>query len=75
MVRTKPGNFIKEYNRINVAITRSKHGLVIICNAANLARDAKWKSLLEEHKANVVDGVVGAQQWVNKQRQLYLQHN
>ena len=33
MVRTKPGNFIKEYNRINVAITRAKHALVIIGNA------------------------------------------
>ena len=36
MVRTKPGNFIKEYNRINVAITRAKHGLVIIGKASNL---------------------------------------
>jgi len=61
MVRTKPGNFIQEYNRINVAITRAKHGLVIIGNAANLARDQKWASLLHEHKENVVDGIQGAE--------------
>ena len=41
MVRTKPGNFIQEYNRINVAITRAKHGLVIIGNAKNLEKDPK----------------------------------
>ena len=39
MVRTKPGKFIKEYNRINVAITRAKHGLVIVGDARNLAKD------------------------------------
>lgn len=65
MVRTKPGNFIKEYNRINVAITRAKHGLVIIGDANNLRRDPKWERLLHEHSENVVDGVVGAHNWLN----------
>ena len=49
MVRTTPGNFIQEYNRINVAITRARHGLVIIGNANNLSRDPKWNRLLHEH--------------------------
>ena len=61
MVRTKPGAFIQEYNRINVAITRAKHGLVIVGNARNLSRDQKWASLLRTFKANIVDGVGGAQ--------------
>ena len=72
MVRTRPGNFIQEYNRINVAITRARHGLVIIGNATNLARDPKWARLLHEHEDSVVDGVVGAEEWMNRQKVQYL---
>ena len=72
MVRTKPSNFIKEYNRINVAITRARHGLVIIGNAANLRRDEKWARLLQEHSDSVVDGVAGAEVWLNLQKVIYL---
>ena len=68
MVRTQPGNFIQEYNRINVAITRAKHGLVIVGNAKNLSRDKKWARLLETFKENTVDGIVGARQWVQNQK-------
>lgn len=60
MVRTKPGNFIKEYNRINVGITRAKHGLIIIGSAKCLSRDPKWQHLLNRHQANIVNGVKGA---------------
>lgn len=67
MVRTKPSNFIKEFNRINVGITRAKHGLVIIGNADNLRRDPKWTSLLQHHQDNVVDGVAGAKRWIEQQ--------
>jgi len=59
MVRTNPGAFIQEYNRINVAITRAKHGLVIVGNARNLLRDQKWASLLHTFKDNIVDGIAG----------------
>ena len=31
-VRTTPNKFMTDYNRINVAITRAKHGLVIVGN-------------------------------------------
>ena len=72
MVRTKPGNFIQEYNRINVAITRAKHGLVIVGNARNLSRDQKWATLLRTYEANIVDGIVGVQQWINRQKVDYL---
>ena len=59
-VRTKPGEFISEYNRINVAITRAKHGLVIVGNARTLAKDPKWASLLKMHPGCKVDGIRGA---------------
>ena len=69
MVRTKPGSFIHEYNRINVALTRAKHGLVVIGNENNLRKDEKWNKLLDEHKDNVVNGTIGAQLWVNKNKE------
>ena len=64
MVRTKPGNFIQEYNRINVAITRAKHGLVIIGKASNLRNEPGWDRLLREHEANVVSGIKGFRDWI-----------
>lgn len=66
MVRTKPGNFIAEYNRINVGITRARHGLVIIANKRNLAKDPKWAQLLHDHRDRVVDGVAGAERWMQQ---------
>ena len=68
MVRTKPGAFIQEYNRINVAITRAKHGLVIVGNARNLSRDQKWASLLQTFESNIVDGIAGVEEWINRQK-------
>ena len=72
MVRTKPGNFIQEYNRINVAITRAKHGLVIVGKADNLRKDEKWAQLLDAFKDNTVNGIDGARQWVQRQKVDYL---
>ena len=42
MVRTSPGGFVRDANRINVGITRAKHGLVIVGNYDALAEDYKW---------------------------------
>ena len=50
MVRTRSGTFIKEQNRINVGITRAKHGLVIIGNAKALMKDENWANLLTEKR-------------------------
>ena len=41
-VRTKPGSFISEHKRINVALTRAKHGLVIFGNKKMLIEDETW---------------------------------
>ena len=64
MVRTKAGNFVKEKNRINVGITRAKHGLIIVGNAAALSKEANWKKLLVEKASNVVTGLEGAKKWI-----------
>lgn len=67
MVRTSPGEFIKEYNRINVGITRAKHGLVIVGNARTLRQDKDWASVLQAKAGNVVLGLKGAKNWINQQ--------
>ena len=63
-VRTSGGEFLREYNRINVAITRAKHGLVIVGNKKALEKEEKWAKLLEMRKENVVNGYEGARRWV-----------
>ena len=63
-VRTSPGEFLTEYNRINVAITRAKHGLVIVGHAKTLAKDPKWAKLLRMHPGCMVDGILGAKKWI-----------
>ena len=55
---------MREYNRINVAITRAKHGLVIVGNKKALEKEEKWAKLLEMRKENVVNGYEGARRWV-----------
>lgn len=64
MVRTKAGTFVKEQNRINVGITRAKHGLVIVGNAAALSKEPNWERLLTEKASNVVTGLNGAKKWI-----------
>lgn len=38
--------FLTDYRRINVALTRAKHGMIIVGNAATLIHDPKWRTLL-----------------------------
>ena len=49
-VRTTPGKFISDYQRINVALTRAQHGLVIFGNQQNLEKDKMWRYMLSYHK-------------------------
>jgi regulator of nonsense transcripts 1 len=44
----KKGNigFLENEKRINVALTRAKHGLIIVGNAETLRADPKWTILL-----------------------------
>lgn len=72
MVRTKSGTFVQDQNRINVGITRAKHGLVIIGSAKALRKEANWAHLLDKKAENVVTGVKEAKQWINKSIQNHL---
>ena len=67
MVRTSSGSIVQEKNRINVGITRARHGLVIVGNAKILKREANWSRLLTEKAANVVQGFQGAKKWIKQE--------
>lgn len=70
MVRTKNGNFIDDKRRINVALTRARHGLVIVGDADNLKQSSPdWKILLKEMKNHVVSGLQDAKDRVDKYRE------
>ncbi|KAL4242825.1 hypothetical protein ABKN59_011535 [Abortiporus biennis] len=40
--------FLKSSNRINVALSRAKHGLYILGNASNLRKNSTWSTILDE---------------------------
>ncbi|KAI0261395.1 hypothetical protein BC834DRAFT_478813 [Gloeopeniophorella convolvens] len=40
--------FLKSSNRINVALSRAKHGLYILGNASNLRKNETWSKVLDE---------------------------
>jgi senataxin len=42
--------FLKEWQRLNVAITRAKYALWIVGNSLTLQKDAEWKELLDYSK-------------------------
>ncbi|KAL1734067.1 hypothetical protein EV714DRAFT_203327 [Schizophyllum commune] len=46
-----PIGFLKVVNRINVALSRAKHGQYILGNAANLRHNATWSKILDEMEA------------------------
>ncbi|TFY69868.1 hypothetical protein EVG20_g2978 [Dentipellis fragilis] len=40
--------FLKSINRINVALSRAKHGLYVLGNSANLVQNATWAKVIRE---------------------------
>ncbi|KAF8997694.1 hypothetical protein BDQ17DRAFT_1428824 [Cyathus striatus] len=40
--------FLKSSNRINVALSRAKHGMYILGNASNLRKNKTWSTILDE---------------------------
>ncbi|KXN82335.1 NFX1-type zinc finger-containing protein 1 [Leucoagaricus sp. SymC.cos] len=43
--------FLKSPNRINVALSRAKHGLYVLGNASNLRQNPTWSTILDEMEA------------------------
>lgn len=54
--------FLDNGRRINVALTRAKHGLIIIGNVNTLSTDPNWRALIEfmRDRDTVVEGFEGA---------------
>ncbi|KIY53920.1 hypothetical protein FISHEDRAFT_54900 [Fistulina hepatica ATCC 64428] len=48
--------FLKSSNRINVALSRAKHGCYILGNAANLRQNPTWATVLEEMESQDLIG-------------------
>ncbi|KAI0316338.1 AAA domain-containing protein [Amylostereum chailletii] len=44
--------FLKSSNRINVALSRAKHGMFILGNASNLRQNPTWKTILDDMEAH-----------------------
>jgi len=54
--------FLENYRRINVALTRAQHGLIIIGNAETLSTNEKWQTLISYFRVtgSYVEGVQAA---------------
>jgi superfamily I DNA and/or RNA helicase len=39
--------FLNSYRRLNVALTRAQHGLIIVGNRETLSSDKNWKHLID----------------------------
>jgi superfamily I DNA and/or RNA helicase len=42
--------FLRNKKRINVALTRAQHGLIIAANLETLSKDKNWEALLEKQE-------------------------
>jgi len=51
-VRTNAVGFLNDERRLNVAITRARHGIIICGNSYLLMREKNWRNLIEFYKAN-----------------------
>jgi superfamily I DNA and/or RNA helicase len=50
--------FLVDKRRMNVAITRPKHFLMLVGNSSTLSRDPQWKALVEYCSTEIANGFV-----------------
>jgi len=58
--------FLTEFERINVALTRAKHGLIIVADVDTLKVNKKWKEVLQTMNGQIVSGFNGAKRWIEE---------
>jgi len=47
-VRTHEVGFLRSYQRVNVALTRAKHCLIVCISGRSLTKDKTWQSLIDD---------------------------
>ncbi|KAG2375257.1 hypothetical protein C9374_009880 [Naegleria lovaniensis] len=51
-VRSEGLGFLTDYRRMNVAITRAKHGLIVVCNSKQLNNSPLWREFIAHAQQN-----------------------
>jgi len=64
-VRTDDTGFLKNKKRLNVALTRAKHSLLIVGDAHCLKRETMWNSLIENAIERRCLQNIPATEWAN----------
>lgn len=47
--------FLRDARRLNVAVTRPKHTLIVVCHTKTVSTDDCWLSLIEQFSINAID--------------------
>mmetsp|Transcript_108016 Transcript_108016/g.149268 ORF Transcript_108016/g.149268 Transcript_108016/m.149268 type:complete len:89 (+) Transcript_108016:2321-2587(+) len=66
----KHTTFCQDLRRINVALTRARHGLVIVGDAKSLSNFKDWKKLLEVKEKQHVRGLEQAIELADKYKEM-----
>lgn len=56
--------FLSQKKRTNVALTRGKHGLIILANVATLRNEPSWDALMSKLSSQIFNGVDSAITWI-----------
>ena len=53
-----------------MALTRAKHGLIIVADVDTLKVSKKWKEVLQRMKGQIVSGFAGAKKWIEERKEM-----